>query len=561
MNRAYRLIWSELYGNFVAVAEFVRARRKCSGAALVAGLVLSSPVFASGLPTGGQIVAGSGTIAQSGNRLTVTQTSDRLAANWQSFSIAPGHAVRFVQPSASSVALNRVLGSDVSVIQGSLSANGQVYLINPNGVLFTPTAQVEVGGLIASTLNLGQEDFMAGRLRFVGDSTAAVVNRGAIRVAEGGAAAFIAARIENTGTIEAPRGRVLMGAGRAVTLDLLGPVKVQVEEGALQAQIEQGGAIRADGGLVYLTAKAAADLASAVINHSGITEAKALATGERGEIYLMGDMARGQVNVGGRLEAPGGFIETSAARVQVQEGAQVRAGHWLIDPTDITIDSAMASALQGQLASGHATVQTTSGPGNGDIFVNAGITWTSGNTLTLSAHRNIEINATLDASGGAGGKVVLEYGQGAPASGNPATYTFGLTGSGFAGRINLKPGDNFSTKLGSDGTPIQYTVITSLGAAGHELSGDNSSLQGLAHSSRLAGNWALGADIAASATSGWNSNAGFVPIGGSTPFTGRFEGLGHTISGLTINRPSDSEVGLFGRTDSGAQIRNVGLAG
>lgn len=230
LNHCYRLIWSDLHQSFIAVAEIARARgkRTCS-AVLLSTLAL--PALAADLPEGGHIVAGSGAIASTGTTMTVTQTSERLAANWQSFGIGAGHAVHFVQPSASSVALNRVLGSDVSVIQGQLSANGQVFLINPNGVLFTPTAQVDVGGLVASTRDISNEDFLAGRYRFSGDSDAAIRNEGRVNVGTGGTAAFIAARIENTGSIEAPRGNVLMGAGNTVTLDLGGPVKIQVEEG------------------------------------------------------------------------------------------------------------------------------------------------------------------------------------------------------------------------------------------------------------------------------------------------------------------------------------------
>jgi len=581
VNRTYRLIWNEARQAFVAVSEIVRAQGKRSGATVLLGAALGGavlPVLAlAQLPSGGQIVAGAGAISQSGNTMTVTQHSPRLAANWQSFSIGQGYAVHFVQPSATAVALNRVLGSDVSVIQGALRANGQVFLINPNGVLFTPTAQVEVGGLVASTLNLANEDFLAGRYRFAGDSTSSVLNQGHIKVGAGGTVALIAAKIENTGSIEAPRGNVLMGAGQSVTLDLGGPVKVQVEEGALNALIAQGGAIRADGGLVYLTAKAAGELASAAINHSGITEAKGIATGERGEIYLMGDMATGQLNVAGRLDAAGGFIETSAAKVKVADGASIRAGHWLIDPNDFTIAATggdiTGAAVSAALAAGDVTIQTTGGAasctgvsgcgagtaGNGDIFVRDDVTWSSGKTLTLSAHRNIEILATLDASGG--GKVALEYGQGAAAASNTATYTFGLTGSGFTGKINLQAGNNFSTKLGSDGSVINWTVIAQLGSQGDESTGPANSLQGLAHSSKLSGNYVLGADIDASATSGWNSSEGFVPIGnGGSFFTGRFDGLGHVIRDLAINR-SQNLVGLFGVTASSADIRNVGLSG
>lgn len=375
--------------------------RRLMVAGVMAGLVVVPPPMALAvLPQGGEVVAGSGTIQQTGSQMTINQGSERLAINWQSFSIGSGYGVEFVQPGASSVALNRVLGSEVSSIQGSLRANGQVFIINPNGVLFSPTARVEVGGLVASTQGIGDEDFMAGRYRFSGDSAAGIRNEGEIRAGSGGTVALIAARIENTGSIEAPGGNVLLGAGRRVTLDLGGPVKIQVEEGALAAQIEQGGAIRADGGLVYLTARAAGELSSAVINHTGVTEARKIGRGPDGAIYLMGDMARGRVKVAGTLDASGGFVETSAAGVDVDDGTQVRADHWLIDPTDFTIAASggniTGAALSTNLATASVTIDTTgAGAGNGDIFVNDSVTWTSSFTLTLNAYRNIHVNATI----------------------------------------------------------------------------------------------------------------------------------------------------------------------
>ncbi len=561
LNHCYRLVWSEVHHAFVAVAEAARARgKRASRAALAAATLAALPVptFAANLPTGGQIVAGSGAVATSGNTMTVTQNTDKMAANWQSFSIGPGHAVNFVQPSAASIALNRVLGSDVSVIQGALNANGQVFLINPNGVLFSPTAQVNVGSIVTSTLDLTNEAFLAGRYRFTGESAAAIRNEGNFNVRTGGTAAFIAARIENTGSIEAPKGNVLMGAGQAVTLDLGGPAKIQVEKGALQAQIAQGGAIHADGGRVYLTAQAAGDLASAAINHTGQTEARALSANEKGEIVLLGDMQHGHVNLSGTLDASGGFVETSANHVKIADGARVSADHWLIDPQDFTIAASggdiTGATLAASLASGDVTIQSASGAtsGNGDIFVRDNVTWSSGRTLTLSAYRNIDILATLDATGGSGGKVALEYGQGAVAADNTASYRFGLTGAGFTGQIKLQAGNNFSTKLGSDGTPTHYTVITSLGDEGSMTGTD---LQGMA--GNLSGNYALGADIDASATSGWNGGAGFDPI---VPFSGRLDGLGHVIHNLTINRPDTNNIGLIGSASSTAFVTNLGLA-
>ena len=159
MNHVYRVIWNAINRVWQVVPEHTRAKGKTRSVNVLAAVTIAlsaSFSFAADLPTGGVVTAGSGTISQSGNTMTVTQTTPRMAADWQSFSIGQGHHVNFVQPSASAVALNRVIGSDVSVIQGSLTANGHVFLINPNGVLFTPTAQVNVGGIVASTQNINQ---------------------------------------------------------------------------------------------------------------------------------------------------------------------------------------------------------------------------------------------------------------------------------------------------------------------------------------------------------------------------------------------------------------------
>ena len=570
LNQAYRLVWSEVHQAFIAVAEFSRSSGKRSGKAAVV-LATASLVVAAGvadaveLPTGGQIVAGSGAISQSGSTLTVTQTSGKMAADWQSFSIGQGHTVNFIQPSASAVALNRVLGSNVSVIQGALNANGHVFLVNPNGVLFTPTAQVNVGGLVASTLNISADDFLAGNYRFSASSTAGVKNEGHITTAHGGTVALIAARIENTGSITAPQGKVLMGAGSTVRLDLGGPVKIEVQEGALNTLIAQGGAIRADGGLVYLTAKAAGDLASSVINHTGITEARTLSTGERGEILLIGDMAHGAVQVGGMLNASapsggaGGFIETSAAIVQIADGVKVSTaaahgttGNWLIDPTDFTIASGLgvqtgsgigATTLQNALSTTDVTIATSAidtGGELGDINVNSAVSWST-NKLTLSAHNNININAMMD--GGAAGKLSLRFGQ-ATADGGSSTYNVNAP-------VNLAAGPNFSTQLGSTGPLKNYTVITALGAQGSTSGTD---LQGI--NGGLAANYVLGSNIDASATAGWDAGAGFVPI---TLFSGTFDGVGHFITNLTIDRQFPEYVGLFGALGVGAIVQNLGL--
>ena len=166
-------------------------------------------------------------------------------------------AVRFNQPGASAITLNRVTGTESSQILGNLSANGQVFILNPNGVLFGQGAQVNVGGIVASTLGMRNADFMAGNFKFTGTGTGSVVNQGNIAVAEGGMLALIAPVVQNTGTLSVPQGSVLLAAADAVTLKLQDGslVAYTLDKGSLQALIDNGGLIQAAGGHVVLTAK------------------------------------------------------------------------------------------------------------------------------------------------------------------------------------------------------------------------------------------------------------------------------------------------------------------
>jgi filamentous hemagglutinin family protein len=187
MNRVHRTVWNAALEVWQAVTETAlnrsrggRAARSALSVSCALAAVSGSPGLAQGLPTGGSVTAGQGAIFSSGPAMTVTQATDRLAIDWRSFSIGTQNRVHFAQPSTSSVVLNRVLGADASTIQGTLTANGQVFLVNPNGVLFAPGSQVSVGGLVATTLDLGTSQFMAGQYRFSGTSSRKITNQGVI---------------------------------------------------------------------------------------------------------------------------------------------------------------------------------------------------------------------------------------------------------------------------------------------------------------------------------------------------------------------------------------------
>jgi len=338
-------------------------------------LLTAAQLLSADLPSGGQVVAGGATFSTAGSALTVSQSTAKAIINWQDFSVGAGHAVRFAQPDASAVTLNRVVGTSASLIDGAISANGRVFLVNPNGVLFGAGARVEVGGLVASTLAMRDADFLAGNYVFDGAGAGLVSNRGrivAVGDGQGGVIAMLAARIVNEGTLQADRGKVALVAADRVTLDLGGLVGVAVERGALAAQVDNGGAIRADGGRVLLTAKAADELATAAINHDGIIEARTLATGEKGGIILLGDLERGSLVADGRLDASapaggdGGFIETSAAQVTFGQNfavttaaAQGAYGTWLLDPATIEIVDGAVGSVSGLPATGLSQIGVT----------------------------------------------------------------------------------------------------------------------------------------------------------------------------------------------------------
>lgn len=169
-------------------------------------------------PNGFAVVNGQVTFNYNGNTLTVTNTPGSII-NWQRFSIGSNELTRFIQQSAASSVLNRVIGVDPSLILGALQSNGRVFLINPNGILFGAGAQLDVGGLVASTLNLSNQDFLAGRLKFTDTPGAgSLVNRGAITTPTGGQVYLIAPNVQNTGIITSPQGEVILAAGRSVEL-------------------------------------------------------------------------------------------------------------------------------------------------------------------------------------------------------------------------------------------------------------------------------------------------------------------------------------------------------
>ncbi|WP_175852110.1 GLUG motif-containing protein [Burkholderia cepacia] len=546
MNKAYSLVWNEVQGGWCAVGETARRRGKSGGGKrlLAAGVSLLGLV-ASGayaLPTGGDIKSGSANIDTSadGKTMSIHQHTDKLITNWQDFSVGGGERVSFKQPTNQSIALNRVIGANGSQIHGQLDANGRVFLVNPNGVMFGAGAQVNVGGLVASTQNLSDADFLAGRYRFAGTSGQSVENAGTIAASDGGSVALLGARVSNTGVIRAQMGRVALGAGNAfnVNFDGNGLLNLQVESGAVDAQANNGGLLKADGGEVLMTARAAGDLLGSVVKNSGTIEAKGLSS-RAGKITLDG----GQVYVGGKLDASaqdastaGGTVTTRGERVVVSRDVQVdtraasgKAGLWTIEAANAGVG---ADAIDGQTLSrnlGTTNVALTNT--SGDLTVGDAVSWTSDNALALTSKKgNVELKQALTASGANAGVTVNAAKQ--IRLGNKLTLT----------------GENASLALnsGSGHTLTNDDAVVTLSGRNASFSANGEAyrvIHDLAGLRDVEGNM-NGRYVLGNAVDG--KGAQFRSLGGSSAsFGGVFDGLGNTVRNLSVTNPGVAAVGLF----------------
>ncbi len=406
MNHIFRTLWNPSTGTCVATCEHAARGRVASSS--VFGAAPSAEPFAGGqtvwawrslplavmlawgglavaTPHGGVVSAGSASISQAAGQTTITQTTPHVAINWQSFGIAAGQSVQFVQPGRSAVALNRVTGADPSAILGRLSANGQVFLVNPNGILFGPGASVDVGGLVASTLNITDGDFMAGRYRFSGAGAAELLNQGALQSANGGYVALLGAQVNNQGTVVTPNGSVALAAGQAMTLDLLGDrlLSVRVDQGVANALLSNGGLLQADGGQVLMSTQAAGNLLANAVNNTGVVQAQTVEN-RQGTIVLLGSMDSmdsGTVSLGGTLDVSAGLGQKA--------GRVLATGH--------------------QVGLFDAHILASGGAGGGQVLIGGGYQGRDpavphAQAVYMSAGVSIEANAREQ---GDGGQVVL----------------------------------------------------------------------------------------------------------------------------------------------------------
>jgi len=355
-------------------------------------------------PVGGQVVLGTATITDHGaNSTVIDQKTGKAIINWNSFSIGAGGSVQFNQPNANAIALNRVLGGEASSIYGNLSANGQVWIINQNGILFGKGSTINVGGLIATTADLSDSNFAAGNYSFSGSSGASVVNQGTIRTRNGGGVVLSGASVQNQGLIQADTGTVVLGGAQAFTVDFVGDglIKYAITQPAGNADngqtgVTNSGTIAAAGGHVIMTARAASSVQDAVVNNTGMISATS-AKLENGEVVL--DGGDGDVATSGSIDASGagrgqsgGSVAITGHNVTVADGATI----------NVSGDAGGGSVRIGGDAHGQGPLQNAANTHVGHATITADATTTgNGGTLVVWSNGITDFSGIFSARGGA----------------------------------------------------------------------------------------------------------------------------------------------------------------
>ncbi len=537
---------------------------------------------ASALPQGQSIASGSIDVVTNNRGMEIRQATDKAIINWQQFGIASGETVNFIQPSSSSLILNRVTGLDSSLINGRLTANGQVFIINPNGVLLGESVQINAGGIVASTLGISDKNFMDGNFQFSKSSSlpTSVKNSGSVAAAEGGYIVFLSNEVKNSGNLSASGGRVLMGAGdqAAVYFAKNSLIGYAINRETANALVENSGNINAAGGTISLVANGVDDLSkNAVVNNTGVIEAKTLRN-VKGKIELLADSDRGVVNLTGTLNAsatdgPGGTVHASAARVSTGASAVIttqasngKTGLFTITTASGKIgnnlDDIHADTLNNNLSTTNITVKAQGNrqAESGNLVINNAILSNGKNKFILEAEKNVLINAFVKV--GTGGLKIRTDANGT----SSGALIFGQAGQ--LNAANNADIDIYTNVESFKNNSLYESFITSPYRL-WMLVNNVSQLQKI--NENLSGYYALGRDIDATETVSWNQgagglprdiwnyNKGFIPLAFNEvkQFSGKLDGLNHVISNLYINRPIGSKIGLF--SSSSGEIKNLGL--
>lgn len=413
-------------------------------------------------PSGGVVTDGGATIAKTGKTTTISQTTDKVIIEWTGFNVDANERVAFNQPTKDAIALNRILGNGPSLINGQIDANGRVFIINGDGVVFGSTAKVDVNGLVATSIDIADAAFMAGDFTFdqPGSISASIVNEGSINAADAGMVAFVAPTVRNSGLIAARFGKIALGAGEVFTLDFFGDSLIAFAStntaGSKSGAVLVDGVIDAEAGIILLAATAARDFVDTIINVEADLVARS-ATRQGGKIILAGG-DQSVITIDAALDAvgtSGGAIDIQGGEINVTANAELLtdAKTGLADGGDINVHSATRTEFAGAASSAPGA----SGGVGGDITISSdGVLVFTGSAFAGDPPRNGVIS--LNSAGGSGGGTGGNPGGGGSPGGNPGGGTGGNPGGGPGGPPIIVPGPNLSDAAANRLTEIFGTA-------------------------------------------------------------------------------------------------------
>lgn len=425
-------------------------------------------------PTGGAPVAGTVTMSTPAPNVLEITNSPNSIIHWQGFSINAGEVTRFLQNSASSAVLNRVVTSSPSDILGTLQSNGRVFLINPNGIVFGGGAVVDVAGLVASSLNLSDADFMAGNYRFQPvPGAGSVVNGGFITTHAGGQVYLVGPAVSNGGVITSPQGEVILAAGNSVELMNTGTPGLSVSIAAPDNQALNMGQIFADSGRVGIFA--------GLINQRGLVSAGTAVVGVDGSIRLQATestvfagasntYAMGALDIDTGDLTVAGYVQTGPQTIDVGRGMIVQNEPGVFTPLFAsggqTINAGFVEV--NGVAGGQATIANTGGlqsistfstnaAGDGLVVRSAG--GTGADISNAFGDQRIQIHNAQ--------RAMIDGATGFAAVGNSGggMQTFSLSGPGAnALVVRSAPGGNAHlTAFGGQTIDAGYVDVTAVG--------------------------------------------------------------------------------------------------
>ncbi|HEY8034633.1 MAG TPA: filamentous hemagglutinin N-terminal domain-containing protein [Methylobacter sp.] len=326
----------------------------------LAVLAVLYPSFSYANPNGAQIVSGQVSIDTATPGVTTVTNSPNAIINWQNFSIAQHELTQFIQQNGQSAVLNRIIGQNPSEILGQLTSNGKVFLINPNGVVFGAGSVVDTQGLIASSLNLSDQDFLSGNYHFMAGSSAGnVINEGIIRAGKDGNVILIAPHIENNGIISSDGGSITLAAGHELTITNLDNPEIRFQIQAPADSVVNLGKLLTEGGVINVFA--------GTIKHSGDINADSVEIDAQGNIRLVAQQD-----------------------ITLAAGSKISANNSQGDAGTIHIDSQTGTTLA-----------------QGTIKAKATQTGKGGSIELLGEHVGVLDQAKIDAGGQNGGGQVL----------------------------------------------------------------------------------------------------------------------------------------------------------